>query len=160
MSEKSETPKTKRETLKEALSDSLFVRQEWQGRNIDPLLQRVVNQTNNFPSNEHLLTLTIGGNLVSGVLISGNAYMTLWAEAFSSEFTNVDGVADSIREDLLSWMAGPEDPENLLSAQFIHLKEAEIYSSNGRPILSGGSLWRGKLTSVDGFNLGRIVFNG
>lgn len=158
MSEKSETPKTQRETLKKAFLDSLYVRQEWQGRNIDPLLQRVVDQTNKYTSNEHHITLTIGGNLVSGVLISGNAYMTLWAEVFSSEFTNEDGVADSIREDLLSWMVGPEDPEDSLSAQFIHLKEAEVYSSNGRPILSGGSLWRGKLTSVDGFNLGRIIF--
>lgn len=160
MSEKSGTPKTRRERLKQAFSDSMYVRQEWQGRNIDPLLQRVVDQTNKYTSNEHQITLTIGGNLVSGVLISGNAYMTLWAEVFSSEFTNVDGVADSIREDLLSWMVGSEDPEDSLSAQFIHLKQAEVYSSNGRPILSGGSLWRGKLTSVDGFSLGRIVFNG
>ncbi|MFK3641233.1 MULTISPECIES: gas vesicle protein [Pseudomonas] len=159
----SDAPKqqlSRQEKLSRSLADSLYVKQEWEGRSIDPLLQSVVHNTNIYQSNEHEITLTVGGNLISGILISGNAFMDLWADEFAAVFTKENGVADQVRDLYLNWRV---DPDELLRdpqpPQFIHLKAAEIYSTNGRPILAGGSLWRGKLSGVDGFNLGRLVFN-
>lgn len=159
----SDAPKkelSRQEKLSRSLADSLYVKQEWEGRNVDPLLQAVVHNTNVHESNEHEITLTVGGNLISGILISGNAFMDLWANEFSAVFTKENGVADLVRDQFLNWKT---DSDELLGdpmpPQFIHLRAAEIYSTNGRPILAGGSLWRGKLTGVDGFNLGRLVFN-
>jgi len=135
------------------------VKQEWDGRNVDPLLQRLVNTTNIHESNEFAITLTIGGNLVSGILISSNAFMDLWAEEFASNFTNEDGTADRVRDEMLAWKVNPAElRSDPLPPQFIHLKEAEVFTLSGRPILPGGALWRGKLASVDGFNLTRLVY--
>jgi len=41
--------------------------------------------------------------------------------------------------------------------QYLHLKDAKVYTSSSTPVLSGGQLWRGKISSVDGFTLGTIT---
>lgn len=158
MSDVPQKKQLRQDKLSRSLADSLYVKQEWEGRNVDPMLQSVVNHTNVNDSNEHAITLTVGGNLVSGILISANVFMELWAEEFSSGFDKESGAATSIRELFLSWKVDPAElNEDPLPPQFIHLKNAEIYTTSGKPILVGGSLWRGKLCGVDGFNLGRLV---
>lgn len=160
MSDAPKQEKSRQLLLSRSLSDSLYVKQEWEGRNIDPLLQSLVHNTNVNEKNEHAITLTVGGNLVSGILISGNSYMDLWAAEVSSLFSKENGVADQVLQSYLTWKSEPQElRDDPLPPQFIHLKDAEIYTSSGRPILLGGSLWRGKLASVDGFNLSRLVFS-
>lgn len=158
--EEAAKPESRKDKLRRSLDDLLYVKQEWDGRNVDPLLQGLVNNTNINESNEFAITLTIGGNLVSGILISSNAFMDLWADEFASNFSNEDGVADRVRDQMLTWKVNPTElSEDPLSPQFLHLKEAEVFTLSGRPILPGGALWRGKLASVDGFNLTRLVYN-
>jgi hypothetical protein len=160
MSDEPQKQQSRQHRLSRSLADSLYVKQEWEGRGVDPLLQAVVNHTNVNDSNEHAITLTVGGNLVSGILISANAFMDLWAAEFSSGFTSENGVADNVRDTFLAWKADPAElNDDPLPPQFIHLKQAEIYTTSGRPILAGGSLWRGKLSGIDGFNLGRLFFS-
>jgi hypothetical protein len=159
MSEIQEPKKTPKELMKSHLADTAFVKQEWDGRGVDPLLQWLVIHTNATSSNKHAVTLTVGGNLVSGILISADAFLDKWAEDFSANFTSDNGTDESMKKLVLSWKFGLNvDSNDLPPAQLIHLEDAEVYSSSGRPILPGGSLWRGKISSVDGFNLGRLVY--
>lgn len=158
MTEKLEAP-NHREIMSDLLRDNDYVKQQWEGRSQDQLLQWLVEHTNINVGNEHRITLTVGGCLVSGVLISSHAFFEGIADQFASGFDAADGTADQIRSSLLDWKVTPnEDGEKNVVPQFIHLRNAEVFTSNGRPILSGGSLWRGKISSVDGFNLGSLEF--
>ena len=146
-----------REIMGGLINDSLFVKQHWEGRSLDQLLQVIVEHTNANIGNQHPITLTVGGNLVSGLLIAADAYIDAVADEFASDFKKEDGTADRIRDMILGMKYIPnEDAEKNVPPQFIHLMDAEVYTSSGRPIVSGGSLWRGKLSSVDGFSLGRL----
>ncbi|MBB4055092.1 MULTISPECIES: gas vesicle accessory protein GvpU [Pseudomonas] len=152
-------PQTHDDMLRGRLDDPLFVQQEWQGRGIDQLLQWLVNNTNAHPNNQHSITLTVGGNLISGKLISADAYFKKMTDHLAADFSAEDGSREIFKEEASHWNTPPITENGLLPPpQFIHLEAAEIYSSNERPILPGGSLWRGKLSSVDGFNLGRLVY--
>ena len=160
MSEIQEPIQTPRELTTSHLADVAYVKQEWDGRGVDPLLQWLVIHTNVNSTNKHAVTLTVGGNLISGNLISVDAYLDQWANDFSANFSSDNGAKDSMKETVLSWKVSPETkPDDLPPSQLIHLEDAEVFSSSGRPILPGGSLWRGKISSVDGFNLGRLVFS-
>lgn len=157
MSEQVEVPNHS-EILSEDLRDNDYVKQRWEGRSQDQLLQWIVEHTN-VNGNEHRITLTVGGSLISGILIAADTYIEEIADQFSSVFDAVDGTAEDIRSFLLSWkVSRNEDEDKNVVPQFIHLRNAEVFTSNGRPIVSGGSLWRGKISSVDGFNLGRLEF--
>ncbi|WP_336354732.1 gas vesicle accessory protein GvpU [Pseudomonas granadensis] len=150
-------PKTQKEKYQESLLDPVFVKQEWDGKGVDQLLQWLVDHTNNNPDNRHVITLTVGGNLISGTLISVNAYLDLWAEELSGHFTKDGGADDLMRDTVLQWKTKPDiNPGDLPPAQFVHLEGCEVYTSSGAPILEGGVLWRGKISSVDGFNLSKI----
>lgn len=157
MSESKEN-KTLKEQVSALLGDHGYVKQEWEGRAVDQLLQWLVNHTNVNIENKHDITLTVGGNLISGLLISSSSYLDKFSEELSRQFTSENGSSDLMREQVLSWKIEPEAADgDLPPSQFIHLEDARVYSSSGGPILNGGSLWRGKISSVDGFSLHGIV---
>lgn len=156
MSEEQQVP-NHREVMEDLVKDPVFIKQHWEGRSQDQLLQLIVQHTNDNVGNRHPITLTVGGNLVSGHLIDADAYMDAMADQFASQFDEGDGSADSIRRSIVGLKYIPnEDLEKNVPPQFIHLEDAEVFTSSGRPIVSGGLLWRGKLSSVDGFSIGRI----
>ncbi|MEN5216836.1 gas vesicle accessory protein GvpU [Pseudomonas pudica] len=156
MSELEESKKSLLENLKEDLEANDFVKVHWEGRGVDQILQWAVDTANAHKGNQFPITLTIGGNLVSGILISADAYLDEWAEQFSSNFSG--DIQTRVRDEVLGWKdEGAPYEERYVPSQFIHLKQAETYTSSGRPIVAGGSLWRGKLNSVDGFSLGRLI---
>ena len=139
--------------LREQLHDPLHVKQSWEGRRVDPLLQWLVDLTNRS-NTSFVITLTVGGNLVSGVLISLNEYLDEWATQISSQVGHEES-ASAVKDQVLSWKI--ERTQEAPTSQLVHLKDAEVFTSNGMPIAPGGALWRGKISSVDGFNLGRLV---
>lgn len=139
--------------IKEELLDPVHVKQSWEGRGVDPLLQWLVDVTNRS-NKSFVITLTVGGNLVSGVLISLDEYLDEWAAQISTQISHQDS-ALTVKDKVLSWKV--DETQEQPAAQLIHLKDAEVFTSNGKPIAPGGVLWRGKISSVDGFNLGRLV---
>ena len=151
MSEKEESKLIER--VNELLLDPAYVKQNWHGRSTDPLLQWLVGLTNSNNST-FAVTLTVGGNLVSGMLISLDEYLNQYATQISAQIGHEESAA-VIRDQVLSWK--PAQNEENPVPQLIHLKDAEVFTSNGMPIAPGGTLWRGKISSVDGFNLGRLV---
>lgn len=148
--------KTIIDTMRDQLGDPFHARTLWDGRNVDPLIQWIVDDANRT-NNEHPVTFTVGGNLVSGILVSADAYFEQLAVDFSAFYETVNGSDEHIKKKVLSFKLNLIDSNAVAPpAQFVHLKNAETFTSSGRPILSGGSLWRGKISSIDGFSLNRI----
>ncbi len=109
------------------------------------------------------VTLTVGGAIVSGILISGRKYFEELGDALSA--------ASQTEGDMQSVLGGawkqytaiydrPEDaPEDWQAppAGFIHLRNAKFHGPGQPPIPTNqGVLWRGKLSSVDGFSIGNF----
>ena len=77
-----ENEKTRNDYLREEFDDSLFTKMKWEGRQTDGVLQwfaQFVNKT----SFRVPMTLTVGGNLISGEMISEEAYFEQLAAKFS-----------------------------------------------------------------------------
>jgi hypothetical protein len=108
------------------------------------------------------VTLSVGGTVVTGQLISGKQYLELSAGQISDEFKRL-GVSEegakSIKESF-SKAAGRLYPEGVDSQPagygYIHLRNARIVSGTGVHT-QVGSLWRSRLSSVDGFSLGELT---
>jgi hypothetical protein len=103
---------------------------------------RIANEHNK----DNGITLSVGGAVISGILISDRQYFEQLAiethtEAFSS--------------------LGDYKPENIehIPLNYIHLKDAKIINGATAIPSSGGRLWRGKIASVDGFSLGTLSIN-
>lgn len=150
--------KTVIDTMRDQLGDPFHAKTTWDGRNVDPLVQWIVNDVNRSKKNQHPVTFTVGGNLVSGILVSADAYFEQLAVDFSAFYESVNGSDEIIKKQVLSFKLNLIDTDaESPPVQFVHLKNAEIFTSNGRPIVSGGSLWRGKISSIDGFSLGKLT---
>lgn len=127
-----------------------------QGKQIDWLLQFLVKFVVTTPV-EIGVTLSVGGNLVSGQLISHDAYFKQLAEDMAAPFAQFeDGTEASVKEIILSFTPG-ESADDTSAFHFIHLKDCKTYSSDQSPICAEGVLWRGRIASVDGFNLGLLT---
>jgi hypothetical protein len=117
----------------------------------DHFLQDLVFQTNVFPTNETPITLLVGGVFISGVLIAGDEYFRLTADLMSSE-------GKQVHKHVLSFGSGyTEDREADKvnpDTTFIHLKECSY--SKGFGLMKLNNLWRGRISTVDGFFLGTL----
>ncbi|KMK95800.1 gas vesicle accessory protein GvpU [Rossellomorea marisflavi] len=98
------------------------------------------------------ITLNLKGAVVTGTMISATEYFSTLSEAFEEG----SEVAQKVSEELSG--AGEAVEENQPSeANFIHLKNAKVYCGDSKPTPSKGKiLWRGKLSEIDGFFLGKI----
>lgn len=98
------------------------------------------------------LTLNVNGLMVTGTLVSAGEYFDTLSESFDDD----SEVSQKLSEELTKAgeaVGGSSVPD----AQFVHLKDANVYCGDSKPTPSKGSiLWRGKLSEVDGFFLGRI----
>ncbi len=136
--------------LREDLEDPVLLRGSWQGRGIDDTLQAIVDLANS-DGLEATVTLTIGGSQIMGILTSVQNYFDLlihnFAEAAKSENIGAINVSNLL-ENRRPPKSGP------LGAQFIHLRDARFYNGDAQPVISEGILWRGKISSIDGFSFG------
>jgi hypothetical protein len=129
---------------------------KWQGKQIDWLLQWLVKFVANTKV-EMGITLSVGGNLVSGQLISHDAYFEQLAEDISAPFSQFNnGTEASMKEMILSFRPG-ESADDTPAFHFIHLKDCKTYSNDQNPICAAGVLWRGKIASVTGFTIGILT---
>ena len=103
------------------------------------------------------ITLTVGGLLVSGYMVSGHKYFEGFAEDFGSGFPkDIKNPGDGYKE-LGKIYTDPEHPLDSRSTSFIHLKNARFYHNSGGAVPQNrGVWWRGRLTAVDGFMLGNF----
>jgi len=109
------------------------------------------------------ITLNIGGTLVSGTLISGKTYFNEMADGFvkapglSTETVQVmdkywrgwADIYDKPEDAGEDWEPGP--------ASYVHLRNTRCFNGGDSPIpVNRGPLWRGRLSSIDGFWLGSL----
>jgi len=122
----------------------------------DWFLEEFVDSINGTDS-ELGITLTVGGILVSGVIISGHKYFQGLAASMKiltpEGQENTEEYFKSFGEIYLK----PKEP-NSKPPSFIHLKDAMFYQPGlGQPIPSSdGVLWRGRISEVDGFMMGSL----
>lgn len=137
--------------------DVEFVKREWEGRQADWLLQWLIDfvgKTNTSIG----VTLSIGGSLVAGELISHKAYFEQLSVDFSGAFAKFEEVDTEMVKKMIMGLNAPiSDGDEPPKPQFLHLKGAKTFTSVGGPIAAHGTLWRGKVTAVDGFTLGNLI---
>ncbi|KMJ57773.1 gas vesicle protein GvpU [Bacillus sp. LL01] len=98
------------------------------------------------------ITLNVNGAVISGTLIPAKDYF----ETMSETFEDGNEVAQKISDQLAAAGESFESSKEA-EANFIHLKNTKVYCGDSKPTPSEGKiLWRGKLSEVDGFFLGRI----
>ncbi|MFC4403371.1 gas vesicle accessory protein GvpU [Gracilibacillus xinjiangensis] len=99
------------------------------------------------------ITLNVKGAIVSGTTISAQEYFAELSEAFEDG----NDISKKISEQLLHASEGAESSTDE-SANFIHLKHTRVYCGDSKSTPSKGKiLWRGKLSDIDGFFLGKIA---
>lgn len=136
--------------------DSNKFQADLHGCSVDWHLQTLVNLANNA----HLeigITLLIGGGVVSGTLIGGKKYFELFGTDFSSVLSG--DTKEEVRAAFASKGAlyDTDESQEAPSPQYVHLMNAKIFSPTGTIPTHGGTLWRGKINSVAGFNLGSLA---
>ncbi|WP_227937111.1 gas vesicle accessory protein GvpU [Alkalihalobacillus deserti] len=101
------------------------------------------------------ITLNVNGAVITGTLISAKDYF----ETLSETFEDGSEVAEKL-SDKFAKAGDAFETSNDLEAHFIHLKNTKVYCGDSKPTPSSGKiLWRGKLSEVNGFFLGRISDN-
>lgn len=109
------------------------------------------------------ITVMVGGMVVSGTLISGAKYFEEMGNSIQGKGGEQEDVVNAIAESWKAWKViydKPEDaPDDWKPEQtsFIHLRDARVFAP-GQPSLPSnqGVLWRGKLSSIDGFTMAQI----
>ncbi|WP_409274780.1 gas vesicle accessory protein GvpU [Neobacillus sp. SCS-31] len=121
-------------------------------RGKDNVLEVFVQAANKHNYNLDI-TLNVKGAVITGTLVSAKEYF----ESLSQAFEDGGDIEEKLSEMLIN--AGEAaDSDAHDTANFIHLTNTRVYCGDSKSTPSKGEfLWRGKLSEVDGFFLGRIV---
>ena len=117
----------------------------------DSILEFFVQATNKHDFTLDI-TLNVNGAVITGTMISAKDYF----DTLSETFEDGSEVAQKLSEQLAK--AGDAVETNGDSeAHFIHMKNTKVYCGDSKPTPSTGKiLWRGKLSEINGFFLGKI----
>lgn len=102
----------------------------------------------------------MNGIIISGTLISGKKYFEKASETVKEASREPNDMASVLGEAWRHYTALYEPPEEApedwqpIPASYIQLMNAQFFTPGQSPIPENGTLWRGKLSSVDGFSLG------
>ncbi|KAF6561971.1 hypothetical protein G9G63_20170 [Paenibacillus sp. EKM202P] len=97
------------------------------------------------------ITLTVGGNIITGNMISGKEYMNSITETFENINEQGETLASMYRSYANTIYASEDASE--WDVEFLHLKDAIILQGTTRLEVD---LWRGKINAVDGYSFGYI----
>lgn len=107
------------------------------------------------------VTLTVGGSIVSGTLISGKTYFKELGEVLAGASQEEGDMQSVLGSSWAKYSAIYEKPEDAPDdwrpgpVGFIHLRNARYYApGQGALPTNQGVLWRGKLSAVDAFSIG------
>ena len=133
-------------------------------RPVDRFLQSLVSIVND-ESVSIPITLSVGGLLISGDIISGKTYFNEFARQFKDGFRDISSETAATIEKTFKGLGDVYDPiqngsqgsDPILRPYLVHLRDAQIYHSGASLAHSEkGVFWRGRLEAVDGFSLGRL----
>lgn len=120
----------------------------------DWLLQSFVDVVNNNSGSTIGITLTTHGFLISGDLIGGKEYFDELGRLLGNiSEAKVHDHYKKMGEEIYS----EENQKNESGPSLLHLKNAKFYNATGESIPSNsGTLWRGKISEISGFTLGKL----
>lgn len=118
---------------------------------VDEFLQNLVGATERTGA-EIDVTLNVGGNLVSGTLVSQEEYIKIIARRFS-DVADETAAPDEGIVNLFRGFLGEQSSQALEEPLYVHLRNPKIYQQGIRAGITGFG-WRGRLESVDGFQFG------
>lgn len=104
-----------------------------------------------------MVTLTVGGLLVTGELIDGETYFSEMSEAVAEELPS-GPVASTLEALLAEFAAKVATPGSDSSAAgeplHVHIRGARVFDPSGAALPAvGGASWRVRLTAVDAVSL-------
>jgi hypothetical protein len=135
----------------------------------DWYMQRLVNLVNGTEI-EFPITLFVSGAMVSGQLVSGHRY---FGEGLASALKQFFGKAGDEAKTAIEHLTSAKeiylkeqkeqkdenaDDKVKRPPQYIHLREARVFTAGQEPIPTEGAWWRGRLSSVDAFHFGSLQF--
>lgn len=125
---------------------------------LESTIRNLVNQ-----GIEISITLTVGGAYVTGLLTSGKRYFEELGQTLANASRAPDDTAAVLGEAWKGYTALYERPADAPDdwqpppVAFVHLRNARYIAPGQQPMPGKGHmLWRGKLSSIDGFSLGTI----
>lgn len=112
---------------------------------------------------EFPITLFVGGLVVSGQLTSGHKYF----EGLGEQLTQFMGGPSENTDKAVKYFTSARDIYTQMNEegveisppQYIHLREARIFTPGQQPIPTEGTWWRGRLACVDGFHFGSLTLS-
>lgn len=122
------------------------------------LTLQVLTESVNRTGLEIGVTLCVGGALVSGIMISGKTYFDGLNSLMSENADNEDVI--SFFKEIFDAQSSFYDFDHeskwqLTNKGYVHLKDVRFHGTDGSQIPStAGTLWRGRISQVSGFNLG------
>jgi hypothetical protein len=121
----------------------------------DWFLQRLVNIVEGGVSFD--ITLNVSGNIVSGALIGGKQYFKLLGESFASGLGDNEA-ADSLKATFIKKGEEiyDENTKDIHEPNYLHLKDAKFFVGGGGIPSNKGVLWRGRISEISGFSLGKL----
>ena len=122
------------------------------GHNKDNILEFLVQAANKHDFNLDI-TLNVKGAVITGTMVSAKEYFS----TLSGTLEDGNDIAQMLSEQLdqAGEIAQKSDDTG---ANFLHMKDTKVYCGDSKPTPSKGQiLWRGKLSEIDGFFLGRIL---
>jgi hypothetical protein len=128
----------------------------------DYLLRELVAMANRAPTISFGITLSVNGSVITGNLVSGYRYFNGLADSFVSTLPDGED-KESLRRYLASpaqLYRAPTDKSTEANAasesdpHFVHLEDARIWLGADFAPTGVGTLWRCKISAVDGFTLG------
>lgn len=121
----------------------------------DPLLELLVEMTDDTGT-ELPITLQVSGLVVSGKLISKDAYFDQFTSQFTQGMTDrptIEGLRKSFAE-----IGADSESRSGAPSLAVHVKDAALFGVGNMPVpYEQGALWRGRLSEIDAFFLGEIV---
>lgn len=121
----------------------------------DLLLAGLVRLVNAQPM-ELDVTLTVGGLVIVGRLVSAQRYFTWLGESFAGGLPAQvfdEAARERIKQSFVGFSEGQEEGAPL----YLHVSQAQMFFPGQRPMpLEKDLWWRGRLESVDGFSLQRL----
>jgi hypothetical protein len=124
----------------------------------DWFLQELVNYANKFGLS-FSITLTVGGAIVCGRIISGKEYFDLFSAQFCAPLEENTPEAVGIFTELFENHGKIyDDKEAMEPPNYIHLKNAHIIQAKSRlpASIESDMLWRARIDGVEGFMLGEF----
>ena len=124
----------------------------------DWFLQQLVSLANRGTGVQ--VTLVVGGSMVSGTLIGGKQYFEGVGKTLASATVNdAGGFSGDLQKQIASSYAGLgeqayAEERPAMSLGFVHLRDASVWHGETH---TPHSLWRVRLSAVDGFSLGALV---